>query len=76
MDTPKEPRVVGIDRFDGGVIVSFADNRDAIYPASFLYTSLPLVQEIYDTDLSLEGSEDPFADDGASNSGDTHHRGM
>ena len=55
MDTRKEPRVIAVDRLNGDVIVSFSDNRDALYPASFLYNSLPLVQEIHD--LPLESYE-------------------
>jgi hypothetical protein len=49
MDTRNEPRVTAVDRLNGDVIVSFSDNRDALYPATFLHSSLPLVQEIHDS---------------------------
>jgi hypothetical protein len=70
MDDRKEPRVVAVDRFDGNVIVSFADNRDALYPASFLYSSLPLVQELHETELNSDEAEDPPSHDAGSGTRD------
>ena len=66
MDIRKEPRVVATDRFDGDVIVSFAHNRGALYPASFLYRSLPLVQELREAELNSDGAENPSGDDSGS----------
>jgi hypothetical protein len=64
MDKHKEPGVVAVDRFKGDIIVSFADNRDALYSASFLYSSLPLVQELHETEWDSDGAEDPSSHDG------------
>lgn len=62
MDNLEQARVIAVDRFDGGVIVTFADNRDALYPASFLYDSLPLVQELHETEPDLSYLEETSED--------------
>jgi len=53
MDIPKM-RVTAIDRFSGDAVISFEDNRTAVFPASFLYASLPHVQELFESELELD----------------------
>jgi len=47
-------RVVAIDRIYGDAVISFHDNRTAVFPASFLYASLPQVQELFESELELD----------------------
>ncbi|MGI4828511.1 MAG: hypothetical protein ACRYFU_10030 [Janthinobacterium lividum] len=53
MDTTK-PRVTAIDRFSGDAVISFQDNRTAVFPAAFLYASLPQVQELFESEMDLD----------------------
>jgi hypothetical protein len=53
MDNPKT-RVTAIDRFSGDAVISFQDNRTAVFPASFLYASLPQVQELFESELDSD----------------------
>jgi len=50
MDIP-QIRVIEIDRVNGDAVISFHDNRTAVFPASFLYASLPQVQELFESEL-------------------------
>jgi len=52
MAIPKT-RVIAIDRLYGDAVISFHDNRTAVFPASFLYASLPQVQELFESELEL-----------------------
>ena len=47
-------RVTAIDRFRGDAVISFQDNRSALFPASFLYALLPQVQELFDSEPELD----------------------
>jgi hypothetical protein len=40
METASEPRVTLAERMEGGVIISFADGKCAVYSASLLYATL------------------------------------
>jgi len=56
MDIPKT-RVTAIDRIYGDVVISFQDNRTAVFSASFLYASLEQAQELFEPELELD--DDP-----------------
>jgi len=47
-------RVVAIDRLYGDAVISFQDNRTAVFSASLLYASLPQAQEIFESELELD----------------------
>jgi hypothetical protein len=47
-------RVIAIDRLYGDAVISFHDNRTAVFPASFLYDSLSQVQELFESELELD----------------------
>jgi hypothetical protein len=49
-----QPRIVMVDRTEEGIVVSFEDNRDAIFPASLLYSLLPHVQEIFGSEQNTD----------------------
>jgi len=58
MEIPKT-RVIAIDRIYGDVVISFQDDRTAVFPASFLYDSLPQVHELFESEL--ENDDEPEA---------------
>ena len=49
--------VTGVDRFGGDVIISFADNRTAVFPAQLLYASLPQAQELFEAELEIDDEQ-------------------
>jgi len=53
MDIPKM-RVIDIERVGGDAVISFQDNRSALFSASFLYASLSQVQELFESELELD----------------------
>ena len=53
MDIPKT-RVIDIERVGGDAVISFQDNRSALFPASFLYASLSQVQELFESELEFD----------------------
>jgi hypothetical protein len=50
-------RVVETDRFRGDVIITFNDDRAAVFSAAFLYASLPHAQEIFLSELELDDEQ-------------------
>lgn len=58
MNAFKEPYVVGADRLDGSVIITFADGRCGLYSSALLYTTLSQARELCDL-----GAEDPALHD-------------
>ena len=55
MKTPTSPRIVGADKVDGDVILTFDDGMCALFPASFLYANLAQARRIEDLQ---DGDED------------------
>ena len=53
METPNI-RAIDTDRFRGDVIVTFSDNRAAVFSAAFLHASLSQAQEIFESELDLD----------------------
>jgi hypothetical protein len=53
-------RVTAIDRLSGDAVISFQDNRTAVFSASFLYASLPQAQELFESELEFD-DEPPAA---------------
>ena len=47
-------RAIDADRFRGDVIITFDDERAAVFSAAFLYASLPQAQEIFPSELELD----------------------
>jgi hypothetical protein len=37
----KTPRVVSVERIDGGLVIDFDDGRSALFPAMVSYSALP-----------------------------------
>ena len=50
------PTIIAVDtdRFYGDVIITFNDDRAAVFSAAFLYASLSSAQEIFLTDADLD----------------------
>jgi hypothetical protein len=45
---------IATDRFRGDVIVTFSDQRAAVFSAAFLYASLPHAEEIFASEFGDE----------------------
>ena len=54
MSSSTETPVVEVDRFEGNLIISFKDNRRAVFSADVLYASLPQAQELFESELGLD----------------------
>lgn len=54
MKSHPAPGIVNVDRFDGGVIVTFDDGRCALYAASLLLATLPQAIEVHDSEPDEE----------------------
>ena len=61
MEHSSRPRVVSADIFNGDLLIAFADQRTAIFPAAFLHSAIPQVQEIFD--ITWEEDREPDSDD-------------
>ena len=44
----KEPRVVHVDRLNGGIVIAFDDGKTALYPATLLHEILSRTQDVTD----------------------------
>jgi hypothetical protein len=50
-------RAIDADRFRGDVIITFHDERAAVFSAAFLYASLPQAHEIFQSELELDDEQ-------------------
>jgi hypothetical protein len=50
-------RAIDADRFRGDVIVTFNDQRSAVFSAAFLYASLPYAEEIFASELEFDDEQ-------------------
>ncbi len=51
MSNDPEPRIVAVDQIDNGVLVSFEDGKQAIYPAFLLHSAIELCEIIQEATL-------------------------
>ena len=51
-----DPRIVHVERLDGGVIITFDDGKCAVYSAALLYATFPQADEVDES--ALDGSLD------------------
>jgi hypothetical protein len=55
MERLSEPKIVGVDKLPNGILVTFEDEKLAIFSAALLYATLPMAQRVVpDDDLASE----------------------
>ena len=50
MENYSVPRIVNVDRMEGGILITFEDGTTAIYPTALLYANLPNAQQLIPED--------------------------
>jgi hypothetical protein len=50
METPLQSQVKYAELVGGGLIITFADGKCALFPADLLYATLPQAQELREAD--------------------------